>query len=66
MRGHRILFHKSLSEAMDCRVKPGNDEEGALAALLRHHDLAEVLVGFHVLEGFRDLAEWIDLVDRQF
>src|SRR3954447_23964689 len=35
-------------------------------ALLRHHDLAEVLVGFHVLEGFGDLVEWIDLVDRQF
>ena len=34
--------------------------------LLRHHDLAEVLVGFHVLERLPDLAEWIDLVDRQF
>src|SRR3954464_12636337 len=37
-----------------------------ISGLLRHHDLAEVLVGFHVLESLRDLAEWIDLVDRQF
>ena len=33
--------------------------------LQRHHDLAEVLVGFHVLERFSDLGERIDLVDRQ-
>src|SRR4051812_21392709 len=33
--------------------------------LQRHHDLAEVLVGFHVLERLADLGEWIDLVDRQ-
>src|SRR3978361_2329509 len=39
---------------------------GLAETLLRHHDLAEVLVGFSVLESFSDLAERIDLVDRQF
>jgi hypothetical protein len=34
-------------------------------ALQRHNDLAEVLVGFHVLERFADLVELVDLVDRQ-
>jgi hypothetical protein len=33
--------------------------------LERHHDLAEVSVGFHVLERTSDLGERIDLVDRQ-
>src|SRR6185312_12941743 len=33
--------------------------------LQRHHDLAEVLVGFHVRERGADLGEGIDLVDRQ-
>src|SRR5438477_146123 len=31
----------------------------------RHDDLAEVLVGFHVLERCSDLVEPKDLVDRQ-
>src|ERR1700747_1323597 len=31
----------------------------------RHDDLAEVLVGFHVLERLADVVEGIDLVDRQ-
>ena len=37
----------------------------AIHPLHRHHDLAEVLVGFHVLERLADLGERIDLVDRQ-
>src|SRR5262249_21378572 len=35
------------------------------AELHRHHDLAEVFVGFHVLEGRADISELVDLVDRQ-
>jgi hypothetical protein len=31
----------------------------------RHDDLAEVLVGFHVLERLADVLEPVDLVDRQ-
>ena len=34
-------------------------------SLLPHHDLAEVLVGFHVLERLADLVERKHLVDRQ-
>src|SRR6185312_1502140 len=33
--------------------------------LQRHNDLPEMLVRFHVLEGFADLLESEDLVDRQ-
>src|SRR5882757_7369406 len=33
--------------------------------LQRHHDLAEVLVGFHVRERRADVLEAVDLVDRQ-
>src|SRR6201989_2612227 len=31
----------------------------------RHDDLAEMLVGFHVLERLADVLEFVDLVDRQ-
>src|SRR5215475_4555608 len=31
----------------------------------RHDDLAEMLVGFHVLERLADVVELVDLVDRQ-
>src|SRR5689334_11921487 len=34
-------------------------------ALHRHHDLAEVLVGFHVRERRANVGELVDLVDRQ-
>jgi hypothetical protein len=34
-------------------------------SLQRHHDLAEVLVGFHVLERRADVVELEHLVDRQ-
>ena len=33
--------------------------------LERHHDLAEMLVGFHVLERLADVVEGKHLVDRQ-
>src|SRR5260221_10700093 len=33
--------------------------------LQRHHDLAEVFVCFHVLEGLADIVEGKNLVDRQ-
>src|SRR5262249_3202188 len=33
--------------------------------LQRHHDFAEVLVGFHVFERPADVGELVDLVDRQ-
>ena len=34
-------------------------------ALQRHHDLADVPIGFHVLERLADVGEFVDLVDRQ-
>ena len=35
------------------------------AALEPHHDLAEMLVGFHVFERLADVVEGKHLVDRQ-
>jgi hypothetical protein len=36
-----------------------------LHLLQRHHDLPEVLVGFHAVERRADVVEFVDLVDRQ-
>ena len=45
------------------RAPPHHEEQ--LPALQRHHDLAEMLVGFHVRERRAHLVELVDLVDRQ-
>src|SRR5437868_7918243 len=54
------------------RLKGGTTERGdcfrhieTCFSSKRHHDLAEVLVGFHVLEGFADIVELEHTVDRQ-
>jgi hypothetical protein len=39
-------------------------KEAFFNQLERYHDLAEVLVGFHVFEGGHDILECEHLVDR--
>src|ERR1044072_6202158 len=58
-------LHKNSSKRWIAGSSPAMTKRAHLR-LLRHHDLAEVSVGLHVLEGLCDVVERKHFVDRQF